>query len=159
MLAILEGQKSMVVTSVLLTSTGSLGSQPVISVCSARRPKQNSWLRIAGDTHFQRIKQGWSAVLWWKRNAIKPCQCRPEPWATREVSACVTRARCGVLFTVFAFLTASCTHFFECCQYSMWVSALVCWFSFAALPTCLFSQHPPTFLPCLSFALPMSQFG
>ena len=42
MIALLDG-KSIIVTTVLLTSTGSLGSQPATRLCSARRPNCPRW--------------------------------------------------------------------------------------------------------------------
>ena len=73
-LALLVG-KSAVVTSVLLTSTGSLGSQPVMELFG-KTAKLNVMLRIAGGTPVQRVKQGWSAVRKWKKSVVKPCALR-----------------------------------------------------------------------------------
>ena len=91
MLALLDG-KSIVATSVLLTSTRSLGSQPVTGLCSARRPKWTPCCGLQGVLPVQTVKQRWSAVERWKRNGVKPCTLR----VRHEMCLCLSHTRKSV---------------------------------------------------------------
>ena len=116
----LEG-KSIVAISVLLTSTGSLGSEIVNGLCPTKRANKSPCrgrqeillsggssgdgvLKGAGSSQVCDMTCAREGDCFKKDNkTLQQCDLEPlwSPWATREkMFACVTRSRCGVLSIV-----------------------------------------------------------